>query len=76
MQTPMGHVGEYELHATERGLRLVARCASYDLMTMVRDAGWKVAAAEDDERQLLQQADITVAAQARSPRTNAMVRTA
>jgi hypothetical protein len=62
--------------ATERGLRLVARCASYDFMTMVRDAGWKVAAAEDDERQLLQQADITVAAQARSSRTNAMVRTA
>jgi hypothetical protein len=42
MQLPDGSTCEYRLRATKWGLRLVRSCASYDLLTLVRDAGWTI----------------------------------
>jgi len=42
MELPDGTTCEYRLRATKRGLRLERSCASYDLLTMVRDAGWAI----------------------------------
>jgi hypothetical protein len=42
MQLPDGTTREYRLRATRFGLRLVGRGASYDLLTMWRDGGWRI----------------------------------
>ena len=42
MQVPDGTTCEYRLRAAKRGLRLERSCASYDLLTLVRDAGWVI----------------------------------
>ena len=42
MRFPDGTTGEYRLRSTRFGLRLVRRRASYDLLTMWRDAGWRI----------------------------------
>jgi hypothetical protein len=42
MRLPDGTKCEYRLQSTNRGLRLVTSCASYDVVTMVRDAGWTI----------------------------------
>ena len=42
MQLPDGSTCEYQLRATKWGLRLVRSCVSYDLLTLVREAGWTI----------------------------------
>jgi hypothetical protein len=42
VELPDGARCQYRLIATRMGLRLVRRFASYDLMAMVRDAGWRI----------------------------------
>ena len=42
MRLPDGTTCEYRLQQTNNGLRLVRSCASYDLLTLVRDAGWRI----------------------------------
>jgi hypothetical protein len=39
IRTPDGATVEYRLRRTANGLRLELRCASYDLATMVLEAG-------------------------------------
>jgi hypothetical protein len=48
MQLPDGSTCEYRLQATKWGLRLVRSCASYDLLTLVRDAGWTIREVKTD----------------------------
>jgi hypothetical protein len=43
IQTSNGMTGEYRLQPSDRGLRL-GRCVSFDLRTMVMDAGWCIQA--------------------------------
>jgi hypothetical protein len=42
IQTPDGGIHEYHLGPTPQGLRLFRACASYELGTMLRDAGWTI----------------------------------
>jgi hypothetical protein len=42
MQMPDGTTRRYDLRASESGLRLVRPYASYDLLAMLRDAGWRI----------------------------------
>ena len=42
IRTPDGATAEYRLRRTQTGLRLELRCASYDLVTMVLEAGWQI----------------------------------
>jgi hypothetical protein len=42
MEAPDGSTREYQLHSGPQGLRLVGRCASYDLATMMREVGWQI----------------------------------
>jgi hypothetical protein len=42
MELPDGTTCEYRLRAAKHGLRLERSYASYDLLTMVRDAGWVI----------------------------------
>jgi hypothetical protein len=39
---PDGTTCECRLQQTEHGLRLVRACASYDLHTMLQEAGWRI----------------------------------
>jgi hypothetical protein len=57
MQMPDGTTRRYDLRASESGLRLVRACASYDLLAMLRDAGWRIHAVTDevDRRRLVRQ---------------------
>jgi hypothetical protein len=48
MQLPDGSTCEYRLRTTKWGLRLVRSCASYDLVTLVRDAGWTIREVKTD----------------------------
>jgi hypothetical protein len=49
-----GRLCEFRLMNTPAGTRLVRRFASYDLVGMIRDAGWRIHAVESDtERRLL-----------------------
>ena len=48
MQLPDGTTGEYRLRSTARGLRLVRSCASYDLLTLVCEAGWIIREVKTD----------------------------
>ena len=48
MQMPDGTTRKYDLRASESGLRLVRACSSYDLLAMVRDAGWRIHAVTDE----------------------------
>jgi len=43
MQMPDGSRREYRLRLTKYGLRIVASYASYDLRTMLDEAGWRIA---------------------------------
>ena len=45
---PDGSTAEYRLRASRSGLRLVRSCVSYDLITMVRDAGWRIVEVKTD----------------------------
>jgi hypothetical protein len=61
MQTPDGRVCEYRLQNTPYGLRLErSQCASYDLLTMVKEGGWRVFRADPCDRHLLQRAGVPV----------------
>jgi hypothetical protein len=42
MQTPDGSTCEYRLRPSKSGLRLARSCVSYDLISFVRDAGWRI----------------------------------
>jgi hypothetical protein len=43
MQLPNGTLGQFLLEEdTHHGLRLVARCASYNLLTAVNELGWRI----------------------------------
>jgi hypothetical protein len=42
IRTPDGATVEYRLRRAERRLRAELRCTSYDLATMVQDAGWQI----------------------------------
>src|SRR5262245_37387720 len=42
IRTPNGATAEYRLCRAPEGLRLVQPCASYDLTTMIVDAGWRI----------------------------------
>ena len=44
MRLPDGTTCECLLRNTKYGLRLVRPCASYDLLTLVREAGWRIQA--------------------------------
>jgi len=46
MRLPDGTTCEYRLLQTKSGLRLLRPCASYDLLTLVRDAGWRIETAK------------------------------
>ena len=61
MQLPDGSTCEYGLRATKWGLRLVRSCVSYDLLTLVRDAGWTIRDVKTDiaRRRLAQVFGIT-----------------
>ena len=48
MQLPDGTTGEYRLRSTPRGLRLDRSCASYDLLTLVCEAGWIIREVKTD----------------------------
>jgi hypothetical protein len=48
MHIPNGPTAEYRLVGSKSGLRLVRSCASYDLLTMVRDAGWRIVEVKTD----------------------------
>jgi hypothetical protein len=63
MQPPGGSAREYQLQQSMHGLRLVAGClASYDLLTMVTEAGWRVARADEADRVLLERTGVSVPA--------------
>jgi hypothetical protein len=55
MQMPDGTTHKYDLRASDSGLRLVRTCASYDLLAMLREAGWRIQAVtcEADRVQLI-----------------------
>ena len=54
MRLPDGTTCEYLLRKSKDGLRLVRPCASYDLLTLVRDAGWSIQEVKTNlERKLL-----------------------
>lgn len=55
MQMPDDTTREYDVRASETGLRLVRAYASYDLLAMLRDAGWRIHAvtAETDRMRLI-----------------------
>lgn len=42
VQLPDGSTGEYALDDSDRALRLVTRCASFDLMTALTELGWRI----------------------------------
>ena len=48
MQLPDGTTGEYRLRSTPRGLRLERSCASYDLLTLICEAGWVIREVKTD----------------------------
>jgi hypothetical protein len=48
MQLPDGTKCEYRLRSVDRSLRLLGACASYDLVTMVRDSGWIIHEVKSD----------------------------
>ena len=48
MQLPDGTLGEYRLRSTPRGLRLERSCASYDLLTLICEAGWIIREVKTD----------------------------
>jgi hypothetical protein len=48
MKLPDGTTCEYLLQKTEDGLRLVRPYASYDLLTAVREAGWRIQEVKTD----------------------------
>jgi hypothetical protein len=48
MQLPDGTTCECQLRSTKWGLRLVRRCASFDLLAMVRDGGWVIREVKTD----------------------------
>ena len=48
MRLPDGTRCEYRLRSTKGGLRLAGSCASYDLLAMVRDAGWTIQEVKTD----------------------------
>jgi hypothetical protein len=57
MRLPNGTTCECLLRNTKYGLRLVRPCASYDLLALVREGGWRVEAVETDlERKRLARA--------------------
>jgi hypothetical protein len=54
MQLPDGSTAEYALNESDRALRLVSSCASFDLMTALTEWGWRIRdATTDRERQQL-----------------------
>jgi hypothetical protein len=54
MQLPDGSTAEYALDESDRALRLVSNCASFDLMTALTELGWRIRdATTDRERQQL-----------------------
>jgi hypothetical protein len=56
---PDGHRQDYRLRASRDGLRVQGLCASYDLLAMVRDAGWRVVGARSHAaKRLLKKADL------------------
>ena len=57
MQMPDGTTRKYDLRASESGLRLVRACASYDLLAMLHDAGWRIHAVtgEADRMRLIRE---------------------
>jgi hypothetical protein len=42
MQLPNGTVCQFLLENTHHELRLVTRCASYNLLTAVNELGWRI----------------------------------
>jgi hypothetical protein len=57
MRLPNGTTCECLLRNGKDGLRLVRRYASYDLLALVREAGWRIEAVETDlERKRLARA--------------------
>ena len=57
MRLPNGTTCECLLRKTKYGLRLVRPCASYDLLALVREAGWRIEVVETDlERKRLARA--------------------
>ena len=56
MQMPDGTTRRYDLRASASGLRLVRAFASYDLLAMLRDAGWRIHAVTDDADRMRVQA--------------------
>jgi hypothetical protein len=42
MQLPDGTAHDFLLDDTHHALRLVSHCASYDLLTVLTDSGWRI----------------------------------
>jgi hypothetical protein len=59
MEAPDGSTREYQLHSGPQGVRLVGRCASYDLATMMREVGWQIVGVRSEAaRRLLAKAGL------------------
>ena len=70
IETSPGSTQEYQLHSEPQGLRLVGRYASYDLATMMRDAGWQIVGVRSEAAErLLEKAGLLSAAVAVLPRS-------
>ena len=52
IELPDGTTCEYGLRPSERGLRLVQSCTSYDLLVMLREAGWRIQAVKGETDRL------------------------
>jgi hypothetical protein len=70
VQLPDGSTGEYALDDSDRALRLVTRCASFDLMTALTELGWRILdVTTDRDRERMTVLGVVSAAAAALPAT-------